>query len=145
MSCDVGEVKERLENEQRAAHGKNHYGGRAYLVFIGSLHLVSVIFQSAFAHDTQAPPQASWCGAIITARSHLVFLQDKVNSVRYIAQFVNPVLLSFLRQDVDVAFSAGQRTSTYGCCDAMCSPCGIQLLPWPARTPDLSSIETYCT
>ena len=25
------------------------------------IDLVSVIFQSAVAHDTQAPPQASWC------------------------------------------------------------------------------------
>ena len=24
--------------------------------------LVSVIFRSSYAHDTQAPPQASWCG-----------------------------------------------------------------------------------
>ena len=45
----------------------------------GSTHidLVSVIFRSAFAHDTQAPPQASWCGEAISynSRSHLVFLQ----------------------------------------------------------------------
>ena len=67
--------------------------------------LVSVTFRSAFAHDTQAPPQASWCGGIsYNSRSHLVFLQDKVNIARYIAQVVNPMLLPFLRQKGDVHF-----------------------------------------
>ena len=35
---------------------------------------------------------------------HLVFLQGKVNSARYIALVVNPVLLPFLRQEGDVLF-----------------------------------------
>ena len=44
-------------------------------------------------------------GAIhYNSRSHLVFLQGKVNSARYIAQVVNPVPLSFLRQESDVLF-----------------------------------------
>ena len=34
----------------------------------------------------------------------LVFLQDKVNNSRYIAQVVNLVLLPFLRQEGDVLF-----------------------------------------
>ena len=36
--------------------------------------------------------------------SHLMFLQGKVNSARYIEQVVNPVLLSFLLQEGDVLF-----------------------------------------
>ena len=39
------------------------------------------------------------------SRSHSVFLLGKVNSARYIAQIVNPVLLPFLRQEGDVFFS----------------------------------------
>ena len=35
---------------------------------------------------------------------YLVLLQGKVNSARYIAQVVNPVLLTFLRQAGDVLF-----------------------------------------
>ena len=67
--------------------------------------LASVIFWSAFAHDTQAPPRASWCGRTISYNlSHLLFLQGKVNSASYIAQVVNPVLLPFLRQEGDVLF-----------------------------------------
>ena len=38
------------------------------------------------------------------SRSHLLFLQGKVNSARYIARVVNPVLLPFLRQEGDVLF-----------------------------------------
>ena len=38
------------------------------------------------------------------SRSHLVFLQGKVNSARYIA-YVNSVLLQFLRQEDSVFFS----------------------------------------
>ena len=56
--------------------------------------IVSVVFRSAFAHDTQAPTQALWCGAIsYNSRSHLMLQQDKVNCARYISQVVNPVLL----------------------------------------------------
>ena len=33
-----------------------------------------------------------------------MFLQGKVNSARYIAQVVNPVLLPFIRQEGDVLF-----------------------------------------
>ena len=68
-------------------------------VHVYGIDLVSVTFQSAFAHDTQASPQVSWCGGGVisyNSRSHLVFLQGKVNSVRYIAQVVNSVLLPFL-------------------------------------------------
>ena len=63
------------------------------------IDLVSVIFRSAFDHDTQAPSQASWCGGSISHNSRLllVFLQVKVNSARYIAQVVNTVLLPFLQ------------------------------------------------
>ena len=56
-------------------------------VHMYGVDLVSVIFQSVFAYDTPAPPQVSWCGG-----------------ARYIAQFVNPVLLAFLRQEGDVLF-----------------------------------------
>ena len=34
---------------------------RVMHVHVYGVDLVSVIFLSAFAHDTQAPPQASWC------------------------------------------------------------------------------------
>ena len=39
------------------------------------------------------------------SRSHLVVLQGKVNSARYSAQVVYPVLVLFVRQEGDVVFS----------------------------------------
>ena len=76
-------------------------------IYMYGVDLVSIIFWSAFAHDTQAPPQASWYGRggiSYNSWSHLVLLQSKVNKARYIAQVVNPVLLPYLRQKGDVLF-----------------------------------------
>ena len=75
-------------------------------VHVYGVDLMSVIFQSAFAHDTQASPRALWYGGAINyiPWSDLVFLQGKVNSAPYITQAVNPVLLPFLRQESDVHF-----------------------------------------
>ena len=39
------------------------------------------------------------------SRSQMVFLQGKINNSRFIAHVVNPVLLSFIRQEGDVLFS----------------------------------------
>ena len=73
---------------------------RAMDVHMYGIDLVSVIFRSASAHDIQAPAHASWCRSYhYNSRSHLVFLQGKVNSAHYIAQVINPVLLSFLPQE----------------------------------------------
>ena len=93
--------------------------------------LVSVIFRSAFAHDTQILPQVSWCRGVISYnfRSHLLFPQGKVNSTHYIAQIVNPVLLPTGKWCPHIA-AATQHVLR-----------GVQQLPWPARSPDLSPIE----
>ena len=74
------------------------------------------------------------------SRSHLVFLQSKVNSVRYITQVVNPVLLPFNRQEDDVLFF--QQDNARPCTAAAVQRAirGVQLL-WPAGTSNLSPIE----
>ena len=70
------------------------------------------------------------------SRSHLVFLQGKVNSARYIVQVVNSVLLPFLRQGRDVLFqNDNQRPHTVAATQRALR--GVQHLPWPARSPDL--------
>ena len=71
--------------------------------------------------------------------SHLVFLQDKVNSVRYIAQVVNPMLLSFLQQEGDVLFQQ-DNTRPHTAAATQRALCGIQQLSWPARSSDLLPI-----
>ena len=104
--------------------------------------LVSVIFRSAFAHDTQALTQASWCEGAISynSQSQLVFLQGKVNSARYIAHIVNPELLPFFYRNVICFFSRITHVDIRLLRHKR-ALCGVQQLSWPARTPDLSPIE----
>ena len=75
-----------------------------------------------------------WGAISLISQSHLVFLQDKVNSAHYIAQIVNPVLLPFLRQEGDVLLPHMAVAMQHALRD-------VQQLSWPARNPDLSPIE----
>ena len=77
-------------------------------------------------------------GISYNSRSHLVFLQGKVNSARYITH-VNPVLLPFIRQECDVLFQQDNGHPHTVASTQRILP-GVQL-PWPARIPDLLSIE----
>ena len=65
---------------------------------------MSIIFQSVFAHNTQAPPQASWCGGPSVTICNHTWCFCRVNSGHYIAQVVNPVLLPFLQQEGHVLY-----------------------------------------
>ena len=73
-------------------------------------------------------------------RPLLVFLYGKVNSACYIPQVVNPVLLPFLRQESDELFQQ-ENAHPYSAAATQCALCGVNQLPWPARSPDLSPIE----
>ena len=55
-------------------------------------------------------------------------------------QVVNPVLLSFLRQEGDVLFQHNN-ARPYTAAATQRALRGVQQLPWPARSPDLSPIE----
>ena len=70
-------------------------------------------------------------------QSHLVFLQDKVNSARYTAQVVNPVLLSFLQQEGDVLFQQGN-VRPHTAASTQRAIRRVQL-PWLGRLPDLAN------
>ena len=109
-------------------------------IHVNGVDLVIVIFRSAFAHNTQTLPQASWNEEAIcyNSLSHLVFLQGEVNSARYIAQVVNPVNCHFF----DVISCAFQHYNAHPHTAAATQRIfrGVQL-PWTARSPDLSPIE----
>ena len=69
-----------------------------------------------------------------------MFLQSKINSTHYIAQVVNPVLLPLHRQESDVLFQQDkERPLTTAATQRVLR--GVQQLPCPARSPDLSPIE----
>ena len=120
---------------------------RVMHVHVYGVDLVIVIFQGIFAHDTQAHLRLHGVGAIhYNSRSHLVFLQGKVNSARYIAQVVNPVPLSFLRLEDNVIFSRTthihilllRRYVLFALRD-------VQQLPWSGRTKISPQLNTCGT
>ena len=107
-------------------------------IHVYGVDLVSVIFWSTFVHDSQVPAKVSWF------RRHqlqlAVFLQGKENSSHCIAQVVNPMLLPFLRQEGDVLFQQ-DNACLYMAAGMQGALHGVQQLPWPARSTDLSPIE----
>ena len=72
-----------------------------------------------------------WQSISYNSRSHLVFLQGKVNSAYYIAQVVNPVLLAFLLQEGDVLFQRDNARS-FKAAATQRALRGVKVLPWPA-------------
>ena len=103
--------------------------------------LVSVFFRSAFTHDTQAQPQASfWGGISYNSRSDLLSLHDKVISARYIAQIVNPVLLPLIRQEGDSLFQQ-DNARPHTAAATKHALRGAQKLPRPVTIPGLSLTE----
>ena len=81
-----------------------------------------------------------WGAISYSSQSHLVFLQGRVNSSRYITQVVNAVLLPFLRQEGDVLFQQ-DNARLHTAAGTQLSLRGVQQLPWPARSPDISPME----
>ena len=74
------------------------------------------------------------------SRSHLVFLQGKVNGALYIAGVVKLMILPFLRQKCDVCLHQ-DNVHPHTAAAMQRDLHGVQQLPWPARSPDLSPIE----
>ena len=83
-------------------------------------------------------------GISYNSRSDLVFLQSKVNSARYFAQVVHPVLLPFIRQERDVL---SQQDNARPHTDAATQRAlrGAQSCPGQLETPDISPIKQYKT
>ena len=67
-------------------------------------------------------------------------MQGKVNSAGYITQVVNSVLLPFLRRESDVIFQH-DNARPYTAAATQRALRGVQELPWPARSPDLSRVD----
>ena len=74
-------------------------------------------------------------GASVISRG--LFLKGEVNSARYIAWVVNPVLLSFLQQEGDVLFQQGN-VRPHTAASTQRAIRRVQL-PWLGRLPDLAN------
>ena len=74
-----------------------------------------------------------WRSISCNLQSHMVFLQGKINSAWYFAEFVNPVLLPFLRQEGNVLFEEGNahpHTYSSWCTTALASKVPRSLANW---------------
>ena len=104
-------------------------------VWVYGVDVVSVIFRSAFAHDTQVTPQASWCGGHqLQLAVTFGVSAGKVNSA-HLHNLITPCYCHFFDRK-EICFSAEQRTSTYGCCDSTCSS-------WCTTTAQASKIPKF--
>ena len=79
-------------------------------------------------------------GPSVTSRSYMVFLHGKINSVRYIAQVVNPVLLPLFRQESNVPFQQ-DKARLHTAAATQRALRGVQQLHWPTTSPDLTPVE----
>ena len=79
-------------------------------------------------------------GPNIIFKNTLRVSHGKVNSSRYISQTVNPVLLSFLRQEGDELFQQ-DNARPHTAAPTRRALRGVQQLSWPARSPDHTPIE----
>ena len=111
-------------------------------VDVYGVDLVGTIFWNIFVHDAQAPPQASWCGGhkLQNSRSHMAFLLGKVSSDRYFTHVVKSVLLPCLRHEGDVLFQQ-DNAHPHTAAAMQLALRGVQQLPWPARSSNLSPME----
>ena len=95
-----------------------------------------------YRHTGPAPGVMVWAAIGYTTRTPLVRVVGNLNSQRYISQILRPVAVPYLRGLGDVIFQqdnarphVARRVLTYLDTE------GVRLLPWPARSPDLSPIE----
>lgn len=85
------------------------------------INLYSNIFQSLFAHNTRMQPSGIRCVCVCVggftiiykSGSSLVYVEGMFNSVMYIQNIVQIVLLSFLQQEKANCFSVGSGDNAY--------------------------------
>ena len=107
-------------------------------VRVYGIDLVSVIFRSVYAHDTQAPPQASWCErSSVTTRGHIWrFCKVKKTVIGTLHRLLSPCYCQFFARKVICFF-----TRTHSAVTTQRALRGVQQLSWPARSLDFSPIE----
>ncbi|GFU27880.1 transposable element Tcb1 transposase [Trichonephila clavipes] len=93
-------------------------------------------------HTGPAPDMMVWGGIGYHSRTPLVRIAGTLNSQRYISEVLEPVVLSYL-QGLDTAiFQQGNaRPHVARIVAKSFVHHQIELLPWPARSLDLSPIE----
>ncbi|GFS85823.1 transposable element Tcb2 transposase [Trichonephila clavipes] len=75
-------------------------------------------------------------------RSSLVVLQGTLTARRYVDDILTPIVLPMLSSRPGAIY---QQDNARPHTARLSQQCGYDVLPWPARSPDLSPIEHVCT
>ncbi|GFW81628.1 transposable element Tc1 transposase [Trichonephila clavipes] len=93
-------------------------------------------------HTGPAPSIMVWGGIGYHSRIPLVRIADTLNSQRYISKVLEPVVLPYLQGLATAIFQQDNaRPYVARTAQRFFVNHQIELLPWPARSPDLSPIE----
>ena len=93
-------------------------------------------------HTGPAPGIMVWGGIGYYSRTPLVRIAGTLNSQRYISEVLEPVVLPYLQGSATAIFQQDNaRPHVARIVQRFFVTHQIELLPWPARSPDLSPIE----
>lgn len=93
-------------------------------------------------HTGLTPGVMVWGGIYWGGRSPLTFIQGTLNARRYIDNILEPVLLPLLQGRPEAIFQQDNaRPHVAVMTQRVFEENDVNLLPWPARSPDLSPIE----
>ncbi|MBJ4999813.1 IS630 family transposase [Salmonella enterica subsp. enterica serovar Hadar] len=93
-------------------------------------------------HTGPSPGVMVWGAIGYTSRSPLVRIAGTLNSSRYISDVLGPVALPYLRGLRNATFQQDNaRPHVARTVLTFLDTAHVRLLPWPARSPDLSPIE----
>ena len=93
-------------------------------------------------HTGLAPGIMVWGGIGYYSRTPLVRIAGTLNSQRYISEVLEPVVLPYLQGSATAIFQQDNaRPHVARIVQRFFVNHQIELLPWPARSPDLSPIE----
>ncbi|GFY27389.1 transposable element Tcb1 transposase [Trichonephila clavipes] len=97
-------------------------------------------------HTGPVPGIMVWGGIGYHSRTPLVRIAGTLNSQRYISEVLEPVVLPYL-QDLTTSFfqQDSARPHVARIVQKFFINHQIELLPWPARSSDLSPIENMCS
>lgn len=93
-------------------------------------------------HSGQTPGVMVWGAISYNTRSPLLRIEGTLNSNRYLTEVVEPVVLPLLQTSPQATFQQDNaRPHVARIVQAFFEERQVPLLPWPARSPDMSPIE----
>ncbi|GFW20459.1 transposable element Tcb1 transposase [Trichonephila clavipes] len=93
-------------------------------------------------HTGPAPGTMVWGGIGYLSHTHLVRIASTLHSQRYISEVLEPVVLPYLQGLATAIFQQDNtRPHVARIAQRFFANHQIELLPWPAHSPDLSPIE----